>query len=103
MAFYEMVLDSEQIGDHFEDVDMARLIDHQTKFVASLMGGPASFSDERLQQVHAHLGISHPDFDEMSVLLAEALAEHGVSKEDVSAVCAVIESKRAIIVTRQAA
>ena len=43
MAFYDNLLDSDQIADYFEDVDMRRLIDHQTKFVASLMGDPQAF------------------------------------------------------------
>ena len=98
-----MALDSDQIGDFFENVDMARLIDHQTKFISSLVGGPASFSDDRLRQVHKHLGIGHVDFDEMGKLLSEALAENGVAPEDVKTVMEAIESKRSIIVTGDAA
>lgn len=103
ITFYEMALDSDQIGDHFADVDMPRLIDHQTKFVSSLLGGPASFSDDRLEAVHRSLGISHADFDEMAVLMSDALAEHGMSPEDIQTTVSVIEGKRAIIVSKDAA
>lgn len=103
MTFYEMVLDSDQIGDHFDDVDMARLIDHQTKFVASLMGGPASISDDRLEAVHRHLRISHADFDEVVTLLRAALSEHRMSEDDILRTLAEVESKRSIIVAREAA
>ncbi|MEX0305577.1 MAG: group 1 truncated hemoglobin [Leisingera sp.] len=103
MTFYEMALDSDQIGDYFADVDMARLIDHQTKFISSLLGGPASFSDERLEAVHRVLGITHEDFDEMGGLLKEALEQHGVAEPDVRTTLAAIEAKRSIIVTRDAA
>ncbi|WP_424986603.1 group I truncated hemoglobin [Microbulbifer sp. S227A] len=103
MTFYEMVLDSDQIGDHFDDVDMARLIDHQTKFVSSLMGGPASISDERLEAVHRHLGISHADFDEVVVLLRAALSAHRMAEDDILQTLDAVESKRAIIVAREAA
>ncbi len=99
MTFYEMALDSDQIGDYFADVDMPRLIDHQTKFIASLLGGPVSFSDDRLAHVHKHLGIGHADFDEMGALLTDALAEHGLAAEDIRAVMSEIESRRSIIVT----
>ena len=99
MTFYEMALESDEIGDFFEDVDMARLMDHQTKFISSLMGGPASFSDERLKQVHAKLGISHKDLDVAVELLSEALAEHGVEEADVKAVVKEIEKRRSVIVT----
>ncbi len=103
MSFYEMALDSEQIGDYFEDIDMPRLIDHQTKFVSSLIGGPASFSDDRIEAVHRHLNISHDDFDEMAELFGHALAQHGVSDGDVKVALRAIEGKRAIIVARTAA
>ena len=53
MSFYDKVLDSDQVGDYFEDVDMKKQIDHQTKFIASIMGGPASFTDDMLRRVHA--------------------------------------------------
>jgi len=43
MDFYEATLESDQVGDYFHDIDMAKLNDHQTKFVSSLIGGPASF------------------------------------------------------------
>ncbi len=103
MSFYEMALDSDGIGVHFEDIDMPRLIDHQTKFVSSLVGGPASFSDERIEAVHRHLKISHDDFDEMAELFGEALAMHGMSEADIQIALSAIEGKRAIIVARDAA
>ncbi|UWQ76848.1 group 1 truncated hemoglobin [Leisingera sp. M658] len=103
MTFYELALESDQIGDYFADVDMARLIDHQTKFISSLLGGPASFSDERLEAVHRALAITHDDFDEMGALLKDALEQHGLSEPDVRATLAAIESKRNVIVQRDAA
>lgn len=103
MSFYEMALESDEIGDYFEDIDMPRLIDHQTKFVSSLVGGPASFSDDRIEAVHRQLGISHSDFDAMAALFAQALSMHGMSDEDVEAALAAIEGKRGIIVARNAA
>ncbi len=98
MTFYEMALDSDQIGDYFADVDMPRLIDHQTKFISSLLGGPTSFGDDRLRQVHRHLEITHADMDEMAALLGEALTEHGMAPDDIDTVLRLIESKRSLIV-----
>lgn len=103
MSFYEMALDSDEIGVYFEEIDMPRLIDHQTKFVSSLVGGPASFSDERIEAVHRHLNISHDHFDEMAELFGQALADHGMSDEDVKVALRAIESKRLIIVAKNAA
>ncbi len=103
MTFYEMVLDSDEIGDFFVDVDMPRQIDHQTKFVASLLGGPTSISDERLEIVHRNLDISHAHFDEVGRLLRLALSEHGMTDPDIDETMVQVESKRSIIVSRQAA
>jgi len=99
MAFYDKMLDSDDIGEYFDDVDMKRLIDHQTKFIAALLGGPASYSDERLAQLHAHLDISGSDFDEMKRLLGETLDEHGFESDDRDAAMAAIEARRALIVS----
>lgn len=99
MDFYDVALDSDQIGDHFADVDMPRLIDHQTKFISSLLGGPGSFSDERLRVVHLRLGISHADYDELNTLLSNTLRKHGMTNEDVETVMGEIESRRSLIVS----
>ncbi len=39
LAFYDTLLDSDEIGPFFDDIDMTKMVDHQTKFVASLLGG----------------------------------------------------------------
>ena len=48
MSLYDRLLEDDEVGPFFDDVDMPKLIDHQTKFVSSLMGGPASFTDEHI-------------------------------------------------------
>jgi len=98
LNFYDKVLDSDEIGDYFDGVDMKRLVDHQTKFIAYLTGGPADYSESRLQQVHAHLQIGADDFEEMKKLLAESLREHNFSDADVATVLDAIEQRRATIV-----
>ncbi len=102
LTFYDKALDSDQIGDFFEDIDMKRLMDHQTKFISSLLGGPASFADERLKHIHANLNISNQDFDEMAKLLAEALDEHGFEPSDRDAVIYEVEARRSYIVNHGA-
>jgi hemoglobin len=98
--FYDEVLDSSVIGHHFEGVDMPRLMDHQTRFVAFLMGGPSTgYSDEHLARVHAKRGITHPEFDEMVDLLTEVMEEHGFEGGDVSAVQRELRKREPLIVT----
>lgn len=102
ITFYDKVLASNQIGKFFEDVDMKRLMDHQAKFIASMLGGPVSYSNDRLRHIHGHLGISDMDFDEMSKLLGEALKEHGFEPVDCDAVIHEIEARRSYVVSRGA-
>ena len=103
MTFYELVLDNDEVGHHFDDIDMPRLIDHQTKFISSLMGGPASIPDDRLKYVHQNLGISNQEFDVVMQLLSEALVEHGMDRNDISEVGRAVEAKRSLIVRRDSA
>lgn len=98
LDFYERALESDQIGEFFEDVDMSRLVDHQTKFVSFLLGGPASFSDDHLRQIHIHLRIGDEDFNEMVEVFADTLIDHGVSREDTKAVVDQVEARRAFVV-----
>jgi len=83
MAFYDKALDSDIIGHHFEDVEMSKLIDHQTKFVASVMGGPVAYTDEALQRLHVHLGIDQAQFDEMTALLQGTLEDFELEPKDI--------------------
>lgn len=100
MAFYDKLLDSDEVGPYFDEVDMKALIDHQTKFVASLLGGPADLAEDRLERAHKPLDISNADFDEMGRLLAETLDDHGFSAEDRDAVIGEIEARRGLIVAK---
>jgi hemoglobin len=97
--FYDRVLDEDRLSQHFVDVDMAQLIDHQTKFISFLLDGPASFSDDHLQRVHAHLQISLPEFDLMTALMKETLADHGLGEEDIATVDKRLRQRESIIVT----
>lgn len=77
---------------------MKRLIDHQTNFIAYVLGGPASFSDEHLGRAHAHLNVTGPHFEEMKAVLGKTLAAHGVEAQDVAALLDEVEARRAVIV-----
>ncbi|MEM8795009.1 MAG: group 1 truncated hemoglobin [Pseudomonadota bacterium] len=100
MAFYDTLLDSDEIGPFFDDIDMSRMVDHQTKFVASLLGGPAAYTDNQLRQMHARLPIEDSHFDELKVVLAGTLKDHGFDPGDIEAVLAEFEKRRDHILDR---
>jgi hemoglobin len=99
-AFYREVLDSPVLAPYFDGVDMRRLIDHQTKFFATLMGGPASYSDEHLARVHAHLHIDDAAFDELTLVVRDVLEDEGYAETDISLVHTAIVRRRPFIVSR---
>ncbi len=98
-TFYEYCLDDEVMAPYFADVDMRRQIDHQSKFISAVMGGPASYSDDHLQRVHARLGITHEAFLVMAELFREAMEEHAIADQDVSAVMREVVSREHLVVS----
>jgi hemoglobin len=102
-SFYDRVLDSPNLAPYFAGIDMRRQIDHQTKFIASLMGGPASFTPEHLARVHARLHIDDEAFDELILLLRETLEDFDFDESDIATVYGEVTSYRSVIVTRPAA
>jgi len=94
MAFYDDLLDSDEIGPYFDHVDMKRQIDHQTKFIAFLLGGPAHFAPDHLKRVHDGLRITEAHFDELKVIFRGTLENSNFSPEDVVTVLDLIEYYR---------
>ncbi len=99
LDFYDVLLDSDDVGPFFDDIDMARLIDHQTKFIASLLGGPASYTDEQLHRLHERLKLENSHFDEVVETLSDTLKKHSFSADDVAAVRDALEQRRSAIVS----
>lgn len=98
LAFYDRLLESNEIGPFFDNIDMPRMVDHQTKFVASLLGGPASYTDNQLRQLHSHLNIKDLHFDELKVVLGDTLTDHAFQTDDVEVVLVEFETRRKLIV-----
>lgn len=103
MRLYDKILDDDDLGPFFDDIDMPRLIDHQTKFVASLMGGPASFTDAHLTGAHRGLDINDRHFDQLVNLVGETLEEFEVEVVDIETVKGAIDARRSLLVKDPAA
>ena len=98
LSFYDKMLDSDIVGPYFDDVDMAALVDHQTKFISSVMGGPAVYTNEVLRRVHAPHAISREAFEAMRETLKASLLENGVPENDTAMVLDEIESKAPYVI-----
>lgn len=96
--FYDRILASENLQPYFANIDMRILIDHQTKFIAAVMDGPASFSDDALRRAHMRLSISREDFREMADILRETLEDFDFDEADVDLICSEVTKREPIIV-----
>ena len=100
--FYDRVLDEPQLAGFFEDIDMQRLIEHQTQFISAVMGGPSSTTDEQLYKAHASLNIRPEDFRLVASVLEETLEDFDVAEDDIHYILQGVKAKEPLIV-RQAA
>jgi hemoglobin len=98
VAIYDKALDHATLQRHFENIDMPKLIDHQTRMIAGVMDGDDAFDDETLRRAHARLGITAQDFDDMGVILRETLGDFGYSPADVDHVCSEFGRRRHLVV-----
>lgn len=98
LDLYDRLLDDDEVGPFFDEVDMARIVDHQTKFVSSLLGGPASYTDDQIHKMHRNLAIQARHFDSLARILAETLADHGMEPEDIETVVQAFADRRKLVV-----
>jgi hemoglobin len=102
LGFYDRVLASPGLAPYFADVDMQRLVEHQAKFISSVMGGPASYSNAALREAHNHLHIDDRAFDEMIGLFGSMLEDCKIAEDDRATIMAELNAHRTHIVHTRA-
>lgn len=98
LDLYERLLDDDDLGPFFDDVEFSKIVDHQTKFVSSIMGGPASYTDHQIQKLHSHLPITAAHFAKLAEILTQVLKDHGVEDEDAAEIVGGFAQRRDIVV-----
>jgi hemoglobin len=98
-SFYRDVIESPRLRPYFENIDMATLIDHQTKFMSHALGGPATYNGRSLSVAHKDLNITQVAFDEVAEILQDVLENAGMEADDVATVMSVIGQTMDDIVT----
>ena len=96
--FYDGVLDNDILSPYFEGVDMSQLIDHQTRFFASAMGGPASYSDGHLEKAHQGMDITEEAWDAVVAVLLDTLNAFNVEEGDIQSIAGAVAGKKALII-----
>ena len=99
LSFYDKMLDSDVVGPYFDDVEMPKLVDHQTKFISQVMGGPEAYTNEVLQRVHAKLNIDAAAFEEMATILEETLEDFELDPKDIAHIVGDVRSRADYIIT----
>jgi hemoglobin len=98
LRFYDRVLASARLAPFFANTNMQELVEHQAKFISAVMGGPTSYSNAALRDVHANLAIDDQAFDEMIQLFKATLEEAALTDLDVEAIIADLNARRPYIV-----
>ena len=96
--FYDEVLENDILSPYFDDIDMERLIDHQTRFFASAMGGPASYTDTHLKTMHQNLSITEEAWNAVVAVLLETLNAFNIEDGDIQQIVNAVGSKKSLIV-----
>lgn len=78
--FYDKVYAHPWLGLFFEHIDQELIEDQQTDFLMRAMGGPSLYCGKLPVAAHKNMFISAELFDLRHELLAESLAEAGVSE-----------------------
>ncbi|WP_120501768.1 group 1 truncated hemoglobin [Roseovarius sp. EL26] len=100
LKLYDRLLDDDDVGPFFDDVDLPKLIDHQTKFISSLMGGPASFTDDHIERAHRHMAIEPLHFDRLKEIVIDVLAEFDVATSDIETIIGEFEARRTLLIEK---
>lgn len=98
VSFYNKVLDDETLAPLFEKSEMSTVMDHQTKFFAMLLGGPASYSDKEISQIHDRLKVSSNHFKLTGEYLVETLEDFNLSIEQIEYLSSEFNKRQKLVV-----
>lgn len=99
IKFYDNLLANDQVAHFFENIALENLIDHQTKFLCQVLGGPADYSGRELKTAHLPLKITDADFGVVATVLHQTLDEAGVESADLETIMGVVGSTKDQIVS----
>ncbi|UTR09974.1 group 1 truncated hemoglobin [Evansella sp. LMS18] len=97
--FYkELVLKDDSVSHYFENTDMEKQREHQTKFISFALGGPNQYSGQSMEKAHEGMDIQPEHFTTIVRHLHDALAHYGVSEADIDTALNKVNSLRGDIV-----
>ena len=97
--FYQKILDTPDVAHFFEDIDIEKLIEHQTQFLVSALGGPPLQRNVDMKKAHHGLGIAEKDFIMVAEILEDSLVEMGVEAGDIETILSIVSGYKDDIVS----
>lgn len=94
---YEHILADERLAPYFDESNVESLINHQSRFIAMIAGGPEYH--EHIAETHAHMNLRDEHFDAVLAYFHAALADHGVADEHSHQLNSQLQQYRASAVT----
>jgi len=92
--FYELVLADETVNRFFENTDMEKQRQHQTKFISFALGGPNQYTGASMATAHKGMNLQPVHFDAIVSHLRSALEHFGVTGGDLEEVIGKVNSLR---------
>lgn len=82
--FYnELVLKDETVNHFFQNTDMEKQRDHQSKFISFALGGPKQYTGKSMEKAHEGMNLQNEHFQAIANHLHDALAHFGVAESDI--------------------
>ncbi|WP_227939660.1 group I truncated hemoglobin [Alkalihalobacillus deserti] len=93
--FYsELVLRDDTVNQFFENTDMEKQKQHQTKFISFALGGPNQYTGQSMGKVHKGMNLQPAHFDAIVKHLHDALAHFEVNEADIDNALSKVASLR---------
>jgi hemoglobin len=96
--FYDAVLESNIVAYIFESISMEALIEHQTRYLAAMMGGPGEYDDEKLKSAHSQFQITETEWDEVVDIFIATLKNFKVEEDDIKTLASLIATRKVLVV-----
>jgi len=77
-SLYDRLFEDRMVGFLFDGKDKERIVELQTAFTCSFLGGPQRYEGKPLPEAHASLPLLPGHFDRRHWLLEQVLREHDV-------------------------
>ena len=82
--FYnDLVLKDETVNHFFQNTDMEKQRQHQTKFISFALGGPKQYTGKSMEKAHEGMNLQPEHFQAIATHLHDALAHFGVPESDI--------------------